>query len=106
MRLADWVLAEADLPRPVPEAVLGYMGIRLYGTLERADDTAEDRLVAESEPSAADPRAPVYLVTGPVESSQVLETDTGSGTQHAGLELVISVAGFRSPGSPSTWLGD
>lgn len=95
VRLADWVLAEADLAKPMPGAVIGNMGIRVYGALERADDTAEDGLVAESEPSAADPRTPIYRVTGPVESSQVLETDKGSGTRHAGLELVISVAGFR-----------
>jgi hypothetical protein len=95
VRLADWVLVEADLPKPVAGTVLAQMGIRVYGALEQANDTAEDGLITESLPSAADPRTPVYLVTGRVESSRVFDTNMGSGMRPAGLELVIGVGGFR-----------
>ena len=74
--------------------MLAQKGIRVYGALEQANDTAEDGLVAGSVPSAADPRTPVYIVTGRVKSSRVVGTNMGSGMRPAGLELVIGVAGF------------
>jgi hypothetical protein len=82
VRLPDWVLDEACLPKPVPGTVLKHIGIRVHGALERADDTAEDGVIAESEPSAADPRTPVYRVTARVESSRPLEVDTGLARIH------------------------
>ena len=94
-RLADWVRVEGDLPQPLQGSVLPHVGIRAYGTVERVSDAVDVGLIAESQPSDTDPRTPVYAVTATVESSRDFEADTGSGSQHAGLELVLDARRCR-----------
>jgi hypothetical protein len=49
----------------------------MYGTVAPATSSSDAALIAETQPSSDDPRAPVYVATGLVESSQDFGKDTG-----------------------------
>jgi hypothetical protein len=73
--------------------VLPNIGIRLLGSVGRADPLEEEGIVPREE-SLGTPRVTVeYVVTGSVANARDFEVDMGADTQHAGVELVMSVNG-------------
>jgi hypothetical protein len=85
----DW-----ELDNPAAGDVLPSEGIRILGSVETGPNPSEGIHAAEASLEADRPTA-AYVVTGSVVSARDYQVNFGSGPQHAGVDMVLSVNGDR-----------
>src|ERR1044072_2631775 len=77
---------------PAAGDVLTDEGIRILGSIETPLNPVEGIRLGEADGGGAGP-TPIYVVTGSVVSAMDYQVDFGSGPDHAGANVVLSVNG-------------
>lgn len=91
-----------ELDNPAPGDVLPCEGLRIFGSIEIPLKPVEGIHTGEVATDGTRPAA--YVLTGSLVSTRDYRVDMGSGPQHAGAEMVLSVNGSTRSGA-SPWSG-
>ena len=104
VRLMDWMIADGQPPLPSAGTVLTGIGLRVRGEVTHARPTSPDGVV---EVPGEQLHQNTYALTGRVGEPRDFAVDTGlAGSQHAGVEFVLTVGTDRYQVQTDGWARD
>lgn len=103
VRLSSWMIADEEPSLPHAGSVLVNLGLRVRGDVTPAPLGAQDGVV---ESQADKPHEVMYQLTGSRGEPTDYAADFGRGSEHAGVELVLTVGSERYQVQSDGWARD
>ena len=103
VRLSGWMIADEEPSLPRAGSVLADLGLRVRGDVTPAPPGAQDGVV---EIQANKPYEVMYRLTGSRGEPTDYAADFGRGSEHAGVELVLTVGSERYQVQSDGWARD